>query len=253
MNTILKAEKLNKELSLDKNNTQHILKDIALDIQKGEFVTVMGPSGSGKSTLLYCVSGMDNVTSGNVYFEEQNLGNLKEEELAKLRLNKMGFVFQQSNFMKNLNIFDNIVLSSYLAKKESREKLNRRAEELMKNTGIAQLKENDITQVSGGQLQRASICRALMNNPSILFGDEPTGALNSRATGEVMNIFSQVNEAGTTIFMVTHDRKVAAQSERVLFMIDGTIVADKKMGKYSAETKKQRETELSNWLDELGF
>ncbi|ABX41819.1 ABC transporter ATP-binding protein [Lachnoclostridium phytofermentans] len=255
MQNILEAKKLNKIYTIDSDNIQHILKDVDLEIRQGEFISVMGPSGSGKSTLLYNLSGMDKMTSGSVKFCGNEISTMTEEELSKLRLTKMGFIFQQSSLLKNLCILDNIILSAYLAKDESLQKINTRALQLMERTGIKELAGNDITQASGGQLQRAAICRSLINNPQIVFGDEPTGALNSKATGEVMDILADINNEGTTILLVTHDAKVAAKTERVLFMIDGKIVSKKIIGKYQKEKGniKERENQLSSWLLQLGF
>lgn len=209
----------------------------------------MGASGSGKSTLLYNISGMDRCTSGQVTFNGQNISSMAEEHLAKFRLEKMGFIFQQNHFLKNLNIIDNIILPAYLNKKRSRTEMNQYADTLMEQTGITQLKSQDISQVSGGQLQRASICRALINHPEILFGDEPTGALNSKATNEVMDILTSVNSEGTTIMLVTHDPKVAARSERILFMKDGTLVGELHLGKYKKhQDLRERKSKLSDWL-----
>lgn len=170
-------------------------------------------------------------------------------------MTKMGFIFQNIHLLKNLNLLDNIVLSAYLAKNSSRDAINTRAMSLMKKMGIDTLAHHNITQASGGQLQRIAICRALINNPDILFGDEPTGALNSKSTHEIMDILGDINAAGTTILLVTHDVKVAARSERVLFMMDGKLVADKNIGKYARERQdlKNRESHLSQWLTEMGF
>ena len=255
MNHILEARKLNKTYTIGKNNSHPVLRDVDLDIGQGEFVSVMGPSGSGKSTLLYNISGMDKLTSGSVNFCGKEISAMNEDELSKLRLRLMGFIFQQSSLLKNLTIFDNIILSAYLAKDESRQQINERAELLMEQTGITELKDNDITQASGGQLQRVAICRSLINKPQIVFGDEPTGALNSKATGEVMDILAEINASGTTILLVTHDAKVATRTERVLFMLDGRITAEKRMGKYNKEHDDIRgcETILNEWLLEQGF
>lgn len=254
MKVILEARKLNKIYTMGKENKQHILKDIDLAIGKGEFISIMGQSGSGKSTLLYNISSMDKMTAGSVIFDSKELGIMSEDELSKIRLSKMGFIFQQSNLLKNLNIFDNIILAAYMLKKESRTALNRRAQKLMQNTGISELANHDITQASGGQLQRAAICRALMNNPDIVFGDEPTGALNSKATAEIMDILADINASGTTILLVTHDAKVAAKTERVLFMRDGKIADEKQLGKYArGDDSKTREQGLSLWLSTMGF
>ena len=232
MNTVLESKHLQKRYVLDKNNEQHVLKDVNLQIERDEFVSVMGPSGSGKSTLLYNISGMDKMTSGNVIFNDQELSALSEKELSNVRLNSMGFIFQHIHLLKNLSVFDNIILTAYLARNADRKTINQRAVELMEKTGISDIAEHDITQASGGQLQRVGICRALINAPDILFGDEPTGALNSKSSAEIMALLGEINRSGTTILLVTHDVKVAAKTERVLFMMDGRIVAEKRMGKY---------------------
>lgn len=230
------------------------MRDVDISINKGEFVSVMGPSGSGKSTLLYNISGMDKATAGSIKFCGAELTTMTGDALSALRLQKMGFIFQQSNLLKNLNILDNIILSAFMAKNENRQTIVERAKKLMEQTGISALADNDITQASGGQLQRAAICRALINNPDIVFGDEPTGALNSKATGEVMDILAEINRNGTTIMLVTHDAKVAAKTERVLFMTDGIITGEKRLGKYQKSSDiKTRESQLSAWLSQMGF
>ncbi|AIW85174.1 ABC transporter ATP-binding protein [Bacillus mycoides] len=253
MKKILEVKQLNKKYAMDGNKTCHMLKNINLEIYEGEFISVMGPSGSGKSTLLYNISGMDQMSSGSVKVDSKEITCMKEEGLAKLRLSEMGFIFQQSNLLRNLNLFDNIVLPAYLAKVESRKIINKRALELMKKTGISQIATNNITEASGGELQRVSICRALINKPNIIFADEPTGALNLKATEEVMDILANINRMGTTIMLVTHDVKVAAKTERVLFMVDGEIVSEIQMGKYRNDDLKVREEQLLKWLTVLGF
>lgn len=254
MNTILEARDLCKTYVVNKKEN-YILKNVNLRIKQGEFVSVMGPSGSGKSTLLYNVSGMDRMTSGSVLFDGDELSALSEKEMSLLRLHKMGFIFQQMNLLKNLGIIDNIIISAYMAKKQKRRDINKKAKELMKRTGITELADNDITQASGGQLQRAAICRALINNPQIIFCDEPTGALNSKSANEVMNILNDINNAGTTIMLVTHDVKVASKTKRVLFMIDGKIEGEFNLGASTGEEKERagRESRLSQWLSGMGW
>ena len=253
MENILEAKNLSKTYLLDRRQ-QHVLKNINLKVKKGEFLTVMGPSGSGKSTLLYNISGMDKMTAGEVIFTGEKLSQLNQAQLAEIRLKKMGFVFQQINLLKNLGIMDNIIISAYMAGDEKREKIKERAYQLMKKTGIIELAENEITQVSGGQLQRAAICRALINQPQILFADEPTGALNSSAAEDVMSVLQKINQEGTTIMMVTHDVKVAAQSQRILYMIDGNIEGEYNLDKFNENSElKERESTLSKWLINMGF
>ena len=255
MNLILESKNLNKSYSLSKTNINQVLKNVSLKIRKGEFVSVMGPSGSGKSTLLYNISGMDRMTAGEVIFNGKKLSSLSEKELSEVRLKNMGFVFQHIHLLKNLSIFDNIILTAYLANEKSRKTVNRKAVELLEKTGIRELAGNDITMASGGQLQRVGICRALINDPEIIFGDEPTGALNSKAAGEIMELLSDINSSGTTIFLVTHDIKVAARTERVLFMFDGEISAEKVLGKCPSSSAeiKSREEDLAEWLTHIGF
>ncbi|WP_145332252.1 ABC transporter ATP-binding protein [Paenibacillus xylanexedens] len=255
MTTILEARDVNKSVAIGENEEHRILKDINLQLKKGEFVSIMGPSGSGKSTLLYNISGMDQISTGSVFFNGKQISAFPEKDLASLRLTKMGFIFQNIHLLKNLNLLDNIILSAYLAKNSNRDTINNRAMSLMKKMGIDELAEHNITQASGGQLQRIAICRALINNPDILFGDEPTGALNSKSTHEIMDILGDINATGTTILLVTHDVKVAARSERVLFMMDGNLVADKNIGKYDRDKLdlKARESRLAQWLTEMGF
>lgn len=202
---------------------QVVLNNISVSVGAGEFVTIMGPSGSGKTTLLYALSGMDAIDEGSVYFDETLLSDLKEEELADVRRQKMGFVFQQPTFLKNLNLIDNIMLPALRDIHIDRAELTQKAKVLMEKVGIGNLAERNITQVSGGQLQRAGICRALMGNPDIIFGDEPTGALNSKSAEEIMDILTTIHQEKTAILLVTHDAKVAARAERVLFMKDGSI------------------------------
>ncbi len=255
MSNIVEGRSMNKKVELGKDNELHILKDVSLEIEKGEFVSVMGPSGSGKSTLLYNVSGMDRITSGSVKFKGSEIGGLKEEELAKLRLNSMGFIFQDINLLKNLSVIDNVMFPALVSKAADKNAVNQKAKKLLEMTGIEKLADNNITQASGGQLQRAGICRALINDPDIIFGDEPTGALDSKSAAEIMSILAEINKKGTTVMLVTHDVKVAAKTERILYMVDGNIVAQKKMRKYDAEHEdiKEREESIMKWLVENGF
>ncbi len=253
MNNILEVKKINKIFNGNKNKS-HVLKDVSLNIEKGEFISVMGPSGSGKSTLLYNISGMDRMSGGSVIFNNLKIETLSEDELSNLRLNKMGFIFQQIHLLKNLTIRDNIIASAFLSGKKGRKEIIRKASELMEKTGIAQLADNDITMASGGQLQRAAICRALINDPEIIYGDEPTGALDSGSSNEIMSILADINSSGTTILLVTHDVKVAAKTERIIFMTDGKIAGECQPGKCGSDEDecKSREEYLTRWLIEMG-
>jgi putative ABC transport system ATP-binding protein len=215
------------------------LAGVDVEIGQGEFVAVMGPSGSGKSTLLFALSGMDGITSGSVEFGGTALSELGENKLADTRRTKMGFIFQQPTMLKNLNLLDNIILPAARDKKKTGE-LVKKAKALMEKTGITGLENRDITEVSGGQLQRAGICRALMNEPEILFADEPTGALNSKSAEEIMGLLAEINRDGTAILLVTHDAKVAARADRVLFTKDGAIVSELPLGKSGGNDTEAR-------------
>lgn len=234
---------------------KNILKDISFSVNEGEMIAVMGPSGSGKSTLLYNVSGMDQADSGEVWLGDTEIVRLSEDDKACLRLKKMGFVFQQMNMLSNLNILDNILLPSFHADKSRafQIKQKEKALQLMEQFGIRDLKDRRINEVSGGQLQRACICRSMMLSPQILFADEPTGALNQSASEDVLRTFLQINEAGTTILMVTHDSRVAAKCQRILYILDGEIKGEMKLGFLSEDENKARLQKTADWLKMMGW
>ena len=252
MNTILEVKDLCKTYIVNKRQN-NVLRNVSFHIDKGEMVAVMGPSGSGKSTLLYAVSGMDKMTAGNVNFCGKNLQDMKENDLAKMRLDDMGFIFQQMYMMKNLSILDNIILPAVKSekKKSSRKEIMKKGQELMHKLGISDIAENDINEVSGGQLQRACICRIMIIDPDMIFADEPTGALNRTSSDEVMNELTKLNESGTTVMLVTHDAKVAAKCTRVLFIVDGNIKGEYNINR--ERSLRDRERELNNWLLEMGW
>jgi len=254
MKTLIISENITKSFGLGEEK-HNVIDCISMDIHQGEFVAVMGPSGSGKSTLLYALSGMDNVDSGKVTFDGADLSALKEDELADLRRTKMGFVFQQPTLLRNLNILDNIILPSMRDGRKNGVQFTEKAKALMEKTGIAGLEMRDITQASGGQLQRVGICRAMMGDPKIIFGDEPTGALNSTASDDIMRLLAEIHRAGVTILLVTHDVKVAAKTGRVLYILDGKIAGEYLPGPYD-ETQddfKAREAALTTWLAGMKF
>lgn len=232
---------------------RNVINDLSVEIGKGEFVSVMGPSGSGKSTLMFALSGMDRIDKGNIIFDGDNLSTLKENELSDLRRSKMGFVFQQPTMLKNLNIYDNIILPSMRDNNKNILSISIRAKKLMQRVGISEIETRDISQVSGGQLQRAGICRALMNSPLIIFADEPTGSLNSKTASEIMDIFSEINKLGTAVMLVTHDAKVAARTERIMFMTDGQIVNELKLPKFEGADIDKRIKEVALKMQEIGI
>ena len=253
----LKVSNLCKTYIVNKRQN-NVLRNVNLEIKSGEMGAVMGPSGSGKTTLLYTVSGMDEASAGKVDFFGKELTNLKANEMSDLRLQEMGFVFQQMYMLKNLSIYDNIILPAYQAshdhKTSSRHEIKERANMLMQKLGINDVADNAVTEVSGGQLQRACICRSLINQPKIIFADEPTGALNKQNSIDVMRELTNINAEGTSIMLVTHDMKVASQCERVLYIEDEDIRDEITLGKYQVtDDMRARERKLNDWLIKMGW
>ena len=255
MEKILEVRDLCKTYIVNKRQN-NVLRNVSFSVGEGEMVAIMGPSGSGKSTLLYTVSGMDQATSGSVGFCGKELASLKSDELAELRLDEMGFIFQQMYMLKNLSVLDNIILPAVRSEKNkaSRAEKQQKGLDLMKKLGISELADNDINEVSGGQLQRACICRSMINDPRMIFADEPTGALNRTSSEEVTDELCRLNSHGTTVMLVTHDSRVAAKCDRVLFIVDGNIKEEYNLGKYGgASTLRDRERKLSDWLMNMGW
>lgn len=252
---ILEVKDLCKTYIVNKRQN-NVLKNVNFTVSEGEMVAIMGPSGSGKSTLLYTVSGMDAITSGEAKFCGKNIAEMGEKELADLRLDEMGFIFQQMYMLKNLTVLDNIILPAVQSSKntETRKETVQRGQELMRKLGIIEVADNDINEVSGGQLQRACICRSMINNPKMIFADEPTGALNRTSSDEVMEELAKLNSEGTTIMLVTHDVKVAAKCTRIMYIVDGNIKGEYNLGKYEGSSQmRDRERAINNWLLELGW
>lgn len=246
--SILEAKGLCKSYG---SNT--VLSDVDLRIDTGEFVAVMGQSGCGKSTLLYCISGMDQASAGRIYFDGADMAELSDQQMQELRLGRMGFVFQKTSFLKNLSIIDNIVFPAFQLGKEKRSVIIQEALSLMEEMGISSIMENDIHKVSGGQLQRAAICRAMINHPDILFGDELTGALNSSATRDVLNIIDNINKKGTTVLLVTHDANVAVHADKVIYLEDGRIMDTLNLGKYDRSNAEDSDVRMKDWLKKMKF
>lgn len=255
MKNILEVKNLCKTYIVNKRQN-NVLRNVTFDIRTGEMVAVMGPSGSGKSTLLYSVSGMDSITAGEVNFCGKNVSELSAKQLAGLRLDEMGFIFQQMYMLKNLSVLDNIILPACQSDKirESRKQTVRRGQDLMRKLEIIDIADNDIIEVSGGQLQRACICRSIINRPRMIFADEPTGALNRTSSEKVMEELAKINEEGTTVMLVTHDVRVAAKCTRVLYIVDGNIQGEYNLERYTSQTQlRDRERQLNNWLAEMGW
>lgn len=250
----MKVEKLLRVEDVQKDS---ILRHISFSMDEGEMLAIMGPSGSGKSTLLYNVSTLDQPSEGSVWLADTEITKLSEDESAKLRLEKTGFVFQQMNMAADLSILDNILLPAvYADRKKHRHRQNElltRARELMRKLSIGGIEDRRTNEVSGGQLQRACICRSLINEPEILFADEPTGSLNRSAADGVVGELIKLNGEGMGILVVTHDSRVASACDRILYLLDGQICGQLDFQKDSGAARKGRETAVTEWLSDMGW
>ena len=248
--TILSAKGLCK--SFAHNGVQnHILTNLDIEIYEGDFTIVMGASGSGKSTLLYALSGMDKATGGSVNYDGKDIVKLSEKKLAALRHSDFGFIFQQIHLVSNLNLFENIAVPGYLNKSVSADEVNKRTDELLEKMGISNIKTQLPSQCSGGEQQRCPIARAVINNPKLLFADEPTGALNRKNTTEVLNLLTDLNVGGQSILMVTHDSRAALRGNRIIYIADGAVIGRLDLAPYSPENEKSREAQVNAWLNSM--
>ena len=250
-NTILSTNKLCKTFSSG-GLQQHVLKNLDLEICKGDYTVIMGPSGAGKSTLLYALSGMDKPTIGEVSFMGHNISGLSNDKLAVFRRDHCGFVFQQSHLLDSMSVLDNIMACGLLVNK-NKKAVAERAKQLLKGFNLDEnVWRKFPSQISGGEAQRSAIVRALINNPQIVFADEPTGALNSANGGAVLNALTEVNKQGQTIIMVTHDMRSAWRGNRILYFRDGGICGECLLGAYESGNT-ERHTKLKNFLSEMGW
>ena len=249
---ILKTEKLCKSFS-NGGVQQHVIKNLDLEIREGDFTVIMGASGSGKSTLLYALSGMDKPSMGKVLFSGTEIQDYSNDELAIFRRKNCGFVFQSIYLLENQTVLDNVLTGALIAQKNSPTLVNK-AKELLKKTG---LNEEDLqkypNQLSGGEAQRVGIVRAVINDPKVLFADEPTGQLNSASGFEVLNVITELHKKGQSIVLVTHDLKTALRGTRVLYLRDGVIVGDHVMAPYGQDDEKERRNSLTAFLEEMGW
>lgn len=249
---ILRTEKLCKSFS-NGAAQQHVIKNLDLEIMDGDFSVIMGASGSGKSTLLYALSGMDKPTFGKVFFGDTEISGYTNDQLAVFRRKNCGFVFQNIYLLENQSVLDNVLTGAFAVQKNSPE-LIRRVKELLAKVGLdEEMLKKYPNQLSGGESQRVGIVRAVINEPKILFADEPTGSLNSAAGKDVLDIFTGVHENGQSIVMVTHDIKTALRGTRVIYLRDGKAVGEHRMVKYGGDDLKERREKLTVFLDEIGW
>lgn len=251
MNTILEANNLCKSYS-NGSVLQHVLRNLKIKIYEGDFTVIMGSSGSGKSTLLYALSGMDKPTLGTIHFRDEEISKYNNDRLAIFRRKHCGFVFQQMYLNDTMSVMDNILVSGLLVSKDKKA-LRKRAEELLEKVGLDQnIYKKFPSQLSGGEAQRVAIVRALINQPEIVFADEPTGALNSTNATNVLDVMTRVNEDGQSIVMVTHDMKTARRANRILYLKDGVIIDELNLGKYVKGDKNRHEM-LREFLERMGW
>ena len=255
-NTVLKAEGLCKSFAT--NGIQnHVLTNINLELYEGDFTVIMGSSGSGKTTLLYALSGMDTPTLGEVWFGSSenkiNIAKMKNDHLALFRRKHCGFVFQSIYLQDNMDVLDNVLTSGLLVNKHKRDVIDK-SKQLLKRVGLT---DNDLlkfpSQLSGGEKQRVALVRSLINNPEIVFADEPTGALNSASSNQVLDILTEVNKEGQSIVLVTHDLKTALRGNRILYVKDGIISGELILGYYDDKNSESRRIILKEFLEKMGW
>ena len=221
---MINVDSVHKSYDLGETS-MHALRGVTFSIEKGEFVSIMGPSGSGKSTLMNIIGCLDTPSEGTYLLNQRNVGQLDEEQLAGIRNQEIGFIFQQFHLLPRSTALENVALPLKYASVQRAEQLSR-AEEVLNKVGLSGRLSHKPTELSGGEQQRVAIARALVNSPSILFADEPTGNLDSKTGKEVLEIFKELNEKGQTIVVITHEHTIAKQSHRTITIKDGKIESD---------------------------
>lgn len=250
-NIVIDAKKLCKQY---KNGEvqQYVIKNMDIQIFDKDFTVFMGPSGSGKSTLLHMLSRMDQASMGEIHFRNTNFAKYSEKQLSEFRKINCGYVFQQIHLIQNMSLMDNVLISGLLVEKNKRKVLER-AKQLFQEVGLTETEWKKYpSQISGGQMGRAGIVRALINHPEVVFADEPTGALDSTSGKAVLDILTKFNQSGQTIIMVTHDLKSALRGNRILYLKDGRISGECILGNYTGDLD-ERKDKLLYFLEEMGW
>lgn len=248
---VISARKLKKSFTT-KDRTQDIFDQLDLDIYNGDFTVIMGSSGAGKSTLMYSLSGMDRPTAGEIEFCGKKITRLNDDQLAVFRRKNCGFVFQQIYLIEKMSLMDNVITAGVLVNR-NRKEIKERAAELFDLVNIPEITwQKSSSQISGGEAQRAGIVRAVINQPKVVFADEPTGALNSGNSDAVLDVFTRLHCEGQSIIMVTHDKKSALRGNRVIYLKDGRIFGECDLGIYHLNDM-ERKDKLENFLTEMGW
>jgi len=252
MNSIIKTKKLCKSFSSGGMQI-HIIKNLDLEIEAGAFTVIMGASGSGKSTLLYAISGMDKPTLGEVTFNGTDISKYTNDQLAVFRRKHCGFVFQQIHLMDNMSVMDNVLTGALLVSSDKKA-IAKKAASLFERVGLSkELWGKFPSQLSGGEAQRVGIVRALINKPTLLFADEPTGALNSSSSIKVLDIMSEIHANGQSIVMVTHDLKTAVRGNKILYLRDGVVDGILELPPYISDDEGKRLEKVQKFLEGMGW
>ena len=226
MSNVIEIRNIIRDFPLGQE-TVHVLKGIDLDIESGDYIAIMGPSGSGKSTLMNILGCLDTPTSGSYNLNGKDVSKMSDDELAEIRNKEIGFVFQTFNLMPRTTALENVALPMIYAGISKKDR-TKRAEEVLEDVGLADRMDHKPNQLSGGQRQRVAMGRALVNNPSIILADEPTGNLDSKTSEEIMDLLDEIHRNGNTVIVVTHEEDIAAKAHRVIRLIDGMVDSDKR-------------------------
>ena len=248
---IVRTDKLSKSFSVG-GKQQHVIKNLDLELYKGDFTVIVGSSGAGKSTLLYMLSGMDKPSLGRINYCGEDITDMNDDKLAVFRRKHCGFVFQQIHLVDSMSVMDNVISTGMLIGQKQKE-LRSKAMGLFEKMGISEeLTKKFPAQLSGGAAQRSAVVRALINDPDIVFADEPTGALNSAGVKSVLDVLTNINNAGQTVVMVTHDIKSVRRGNRIIYLQDGGIMGECELGKYISGDKERHE-KIRKFLEGMGW